>query len=80
MCSLTSVFTGGGANRYNPPRNQSLLCIKSCKILYSRFFSTQRTQFQKEEEVVKIKRDLQDTSTKYKMWAFVWILIQTGWL
>lgn len=75
--ALPRLFTGGGANCYNPPGNWSLLCTENCKILYSRVFRTQRTQFQREEEG---EIDLPEVSTKWKMWSSVWILIPTSWL
>lgn len=53
---------------------------RTVKFFIADSLSKQRVQFQKEEEVVSIQRNLQDASTRYKMWTFVWSLIQAIWL
>lgn len=44
---------------------------RTVKFFIADSLSKQRVQFQKEEEVVSIQRNLQDASTRYKMWTFV---------
>ena len=80
MFFLTSLPWQRHKSSWPSRKSVSINVSRTIKFFIADSLGKQRVQFQKEEEVVSIQRNLQDASTRYKMWTFVWILIQAIWL